>query len=103
MLNLLRNSLDQVAQSIVSLTKSLGEDMLSLIVLRKLIGVISLQNIVRSFCTAKAPHIFWQIIATRGFASNTFENLTSREQTTSLVLNNWALIFGSTVASGSVY
>ena len=48
-------------QSIQSLTKKLGEDLLTLTVLTKSIVVIFFaEKIAMSFCTAKAPRIFQQ-------------------------------------------
>ena len=82
------------------------EDSLSLTVLTKLIAVIvfaekivrrflhckGASHFVRSFCTVKAPHIFWQKNGSV-FTLNIFENLMSCKLTSSLVLNNWALEF----------
>ena len=53
--------LGPVVQSIISLTKSFVNDLLSSLVRIKPIAVIFLaKEIERSFCTAKASHIFWQ-------------------------------------------
>ena len=73
-------SIDQgpVVQSIVSLTKSLVNDSLSLLVrLKSSVLICFAERNVRSFCTAKAPHIF----STKNgsvFMYNMFEILTSR-------------------------
>ena len=67
-----------VVQSIVSLTKSLVNDSLSLLVrLKSSVLIFFAEKNVRSFCTAKAPHIF---SAKNGsvFMYNMFEILTSR-------------------------
>ena len=67
-----------VVQSIVSLTKSLVNDSLSLLVpLKSSVLIVFAEKNVRSFCTAKAPHIF---LAKNGsvFMYNMFEILTSR-------------------------
>ena len=67
-----------VVQSIVSLTKSLVNDSLSLLVrLKSSLLILFAEKNEKSFCTAKAPHIF---SAKNGsvFMYNMFEILTSR-------------------------
>ena len=49
-----------VVQSIISLTKPLVEDLLSCTGLTKPnVAIFFCRKIVRSFCNAKAPHIFF--------------------------------------------
>ena len=66
-----------VVQSIVSLTKSLVNDSLSLLVrLKSSVLIFFAEKNVRSFCSAKAPHIFSAKNASV-FMYNMFEILTS--------------------------
>ena len=85
-------NLGPVVQSIVSLTSSLrGQLVKSFTTLSRNTLKFFIEK-MRSFCSAKASHIFQQ--KNNGvFQILTFEILTKRYLTTSLVLNNRALDF----------
>ena len=70
-------NLGPVVQSIISLTRSLVENLFSLTAIRKSIAVIYFLEIIKSFCNEKAPYILFSKNG-HNFAFNTFEILTSR-------------------------